>query len=113
MESILNSIKKLLGISIDDTSFDTDLIIHINTVFSVLTQLGVGTDKGYRIYTDSETWDDYISEDAFDLELIKSYMYLRVKTIFDPPQSSFVLDSYKRLIDELEWRINVCVDPEK
>ena len=102
MESILNSIKKLLGINIDDTSFDTDLIIHINTVFSVLTQLGVGTDKGYRIYTDSETWDDYISEDA-----------LRVKTIFDPPQSSFVLDSYKRLIDELEWRINVCVDPEK
>jgi hypothetical protein len=109
MESILNSIKKLLGISENDTAFDVDLIIHINSVFSILAQLGATSKENYKISSSSDTWSDYIG-DFEDLELLKSYMYLRVKIIFDPPQSSFVMESYKKIIDELEWRITTIAD---
>ena len=105
-ESILNSIKKLLGITAEYTNFDTDIIIHINSVFMILNQLGVGPSKCFRIEDEYTTWDEYITEDN-DLDAVKTYMYLKVKLLFDPPLSSSVLEANKQLINELEWRLNV------
>ena len=111
MDSILTSIKKLLGISEDYTQFDDDIIMHINTVFLNLTQLGVGPETGFSIEDDSAEWSDFIDiESNAQLHAIKTYMYLRVKLLFDPPLSSAVIDSTNRMISELEWRLNVAVD---
>lgn len=109
MESILISIKKLLGISEDDTAFDTDIIMHINSVFMILWQLGVGPSKGFIIEDETAEWSDFI-EDGLNLELVKSYVYLKVKLLFDPPTSSFVMESMNRQIAEFEWRLNVEVE---
>lgn len=109
MESILTSIKKLLGISEDYTQFDADIIMHINTVFLNLTQLGVGPETGFRITDKFDMWEDFI-DDTVQLEAVKSYMYLKVKLLFDPPLSSAVIESTNRMISELEWRLNVAVD---
>jgi hypothetical protein len=105
-ESILNSIKKLLGIPKDYTNFDTDIIIHINTVFMTLNQLGVGPVNGFKIKDSNNLWSEYVNEDD-DLEAIKSYIYLKVKMIFDPSLNSTVLEAHKQLISELEWRLNI------
>ena len=105
-ESILTSIKKLLGITEDYTVFDTDLIIHINSVFLTLSQLGVGPKEGFMITSKDETWGDYMDSDAL-LNAVKSYVYLKVRLLFDPPTSSSVTDSIKNMITEFEWRINV------
>ena len=112
MESILTSIKKLLGIAEEYEHFDADLIMHINSVFSILTQLGVGPSEGFAIKDDSAVWTDFIQENS-KIEMVKSYMHLKVKLLFDPPLSSAVTDVMNRLIGELEWRLNVAVDPEK
>lgn len=109
MESILISIKKLLGIEEGYENFDTDIIIHINTVFSTLTQLGVGPNKGYSIKDETATWNDYLKGDE-RLESVKTYVYLRVKMIFDPPSASSVAEAYNRTIQELEWRLNVAAE---
>lgn len=109
MESILTSIKKLLGIEEEYTQFDDDIIMHINTVFLNLTQLGVGPAEGFLIEDDTATWYDFIG-DSNQLQAVKSYMYLKVKLLFDPPLSSSVIESMNRMIAELEWRINVAVD---
>ena len=105
-ESILTSIKKLLGITEDYTVFDTDLIIHINSVFLTLSQLGVGLEEGFMITSKDETWGDYMESGAL-LNAIKSYVYLKVRLLFDPPSSSSVSDSMRNMINELEWRINI------
>lgn len=105
-ESILTSVKKLLGITEDYTVFDTDLLIHINSVFLTLSQLGVGPKGGFVITSKDETWGDYMSAGAL-LNAIKSYVYLKVRLLFDPPSSSSVSDSMRNMISELEWRINV------
>lgn len=110
MDSILTSIKKLLGIAEDYTNFDTDIIIHINSVFSILTQLGVGPSEGFSISDNRDTWYDFIG-DSIKIELVKTYIYLKVRLVFDPPQSSSVIDAINRTINELEWRLNVSVDP--
>lgn len=104
--SILNSIKKLIGIAKDDNNFDTDIIIHINSVFMTLNQLGVGPPEGFKIEDDTTEWTDFIS-DTKRIEAIKTYIYLKVKLIFDPPLNSAVIETYKQQIAELEWRINV------
>lgn len=109
MESILISIKKLLGIEEEYTQFDNDIIMHINTVFLNLTQLGVGPAEGFLIEDDTATWYDFIG-DSNQLQAVKSYMYLKVKLLFDPPLSSSVIESMNRMIAELEWRLNVAVD---
>lgn len=109
MESILISIKKLLGISEDYTQFDSDLIMHINTVFLNLTQLGVGPEEGFSIQNENDAWSDFIDNNA-QLQAVKSYMYLKVKLLFDPPLSSSVIESMNRMIAELEFRLNVAVD---
>lgn len=111
MDSILTSIKKLLGIAEDYEHFDTDIVMHINSALSVLTQLGVGTDKGFRIEDASALWSDLLCDDP-RLEFVKTYIYLKVKLGFDPPLSSAAIDAIGRQISELEWRINVSVDPE-
>lgn len=105
-ESILTSVKKLLGIAEDYTVFDTDLIIHINSVFLTLSQLGVGPEEGFMITSKDETWGDYIDSDEL-LNAVKSYVYLKVRLLFDPPTSSSVSESMKNMINELEWRINI------
>lgn len=109
MDSILTSIKKLLGIEEEYTQFDSDIIMHINTVFLNLTQLGVGPAEGFLIEDDSATWDDFIG-DSNQLQAVKTYVYLKVKLLFDPPLSSSVTESINRIISELEWRLNVAVD---
>ena len=108
MESILTSIKKLLGIQEEYTNFDNDIIMHINSTFSTLTQLGVGPSNGFSIKDKSSTWNEFISDNR--LECVKSYIYLKVKLLFDPPSTSAVMDSINRQINEYEWRINVFSD---
>lgn len=111
-DSILTSIKKMLGITEEYEHFDTDLIIHINSVFMILKQLGVGPADGFSIKGKEETWSDYILDEG-KLELVKSYMYLKTKLIFDPPLGSTVTEVINRQIQEFEWRLNVEVDPEE
>jgi len=112
MDSILTSIKKLIGIVEEDTTFDIDIIIAINSAFTVLNQLGVGPEKGFTISDDMATWDEFLPEGQ-QLELVKTYIYLKVKLIFDPPSSSTVLEAFQRQVNEYEWRLNVAVDPAK
>lgn len=109
MESILTSIKKLLGIE-DCTDFDTDIIIHINSVFLTLNQLGVGPSEGFSIKDEYSAWSDFISETDKNLEAVKSYVYLKVRLLFDPPTNSAVIEAMQRSISEYEWRLNVAVD---
>lgn len=110
-ESILYSIKKMLGLDPDYTPFDTDLILHINSVIMILRQLGVGPQSGYSITGPDETWADYLGSDEPLLEAVKSYIYLKVRTVFDPPSNSFVMEALQQQISEYEWRLNVEVDP--
>lgn len=112
MESILDSIKKLLGISDEYTQFDEDIIMHINTVFLNLTQLGVGPEEGFFIKDNSAVWSDFV-EDLNKLQAVKTYVYLKVKLLFDPPLASSTLAMFERQIDQLEWRLNVAVEPGK
>lgn len=109
MESILVSIKKLIGLTEEYTQFDTDIITHINTVFAILHQLGVGPANGFVIRDKSTCWCEYTGDEVF-LESVKSYIYLKVKLIFDPPQSSAHIETIKQEIVELEWRLNVYAD---
>ena len=110
-ESILTSIKKLLGITEEYEYFDADIIIHINSVLMILNQLGVGPDKAFCIKGKDETWADFISDES-RLDLAKSYMFLKVKFLFDPPLSSSVSESMNRQISEFEWRLSVAVDEQ-
>lgn len=112
MESILTSIKKMLGIAEEYTHFDADLIMHINSVFAILTQIGVGPSEGFSIEDDTDVWTDFI-QDNKKLENVKSYTYMKVKLLFDPPLSSSVIESMNRIISELEWRIQVAADSVK
>lgn len=105
MESILTSIKLLLGITEDYEAFDQQIIAHINSVFMILTQLGVGPPDGFMITSKVDTWNEFISDEK-KMQLVKSYMHLKVKMLFDPPSSSAVMDSTNRMINEFEWRLN-------
>lgn len=109
-ESILTSIKKLLGIDAAYKHFDPDLIMHINSVFSILMQMGVGPANGFSITGDSEKWMDFTDE-LPKFSLVKSYVHLKVKLLFDPPQSSAAIESTNRQISEFEWRLFVAADP--
>lgn len=109
MDSILTSIKKLLGIAEEYDHFDPDIIMHINSVFSVLTQLGVGPASGFSISDKTAVWSDFVESDS-RLEMLKSYMYLKVKLLFDPPLGTASIEAINRQINELEWRINVAAD---
>lgn len=108
-ESILISIKKLLGIDEEYTHFDDDIIISINSVLVILTQLGVGPENGFTITGEENTWNEFIGDNKL-LEPVKSYVYMRVRLMFDPPTSGVLMDAIKQSIAELEWRLNVTVD---
>lgn len=109
-DSILVSIKKLLGITEEYDYFDADIIMHINMAFMVLYQLGVGPKTPFTIEDASATWSDFMG-DSTDLAGVKTYVLLKVKLVFDPPQSSAAMEAIKQNIAELEWRLNVTADP--
>lgn len=110
-ESILTSIKKLLGIDENYTHFDADIVMHINSVFSILTQLGVGPANGFSISGKDETWSAFITDKPNIFSLVKSYVYMKVRLLFDPPLSSAAIESINRQISEFEWRLFVAADP--
>ena len=110
-ESILTSIKKLLGIPEDYEHYDADIIMHINSVFMILNQLGVGPSNGFSITDKTAVWSNFISDNN-NLEAVKSYVYMKVRLLFDPPLSSAVMDCINKVINELEWRLNVAAESE-
>lgn len=111
-KSILQSIKKLLGITSDYTHFDSDIVIYINSVFMDLHQLGIGPDDGFSITDKTSNWEDFIPAGNL-LNAVKTYVYLKVKFLFDPPANSSAVEALERQINRLEWRLNVEVDPIK
>lgn len=109
--SILTTIKEMLGLKEEVTDFDTMIIFHINSVFGILTQMGVGPETGFSIIDKSSCWKDYInSEDSKNLFCISSYVYLKVRLMFDPPTNSSLIESINNQIKELEFRMNVKYD---
>lgn len=112
MESILGSVRKLIGgmeLNGEEGPFDKDLIIHINSVFDIVNQLGVGPKEPYSITDDTETWDDFWG-DAQVINMVKSYMYLKVRLLFDPPSTGVLHEAMERQIQEFEWRLQVQGD---
>lgn len=111
-ESILGTIKKLLGGAAETSDhFDTDIIIHINSTLAILNQIGIGPSEGFKIHDDETSWKDFINDEK-KFEDVKTFVYLKVKLIFDPPTNSSVLNSMKELISEIEWRLNLDAETE-
>lgn len=125
MDSILVSIKKLLGIPEEADHYDMDIIVFINSAFSTLNQLGIGPSEGFIIEDDEAEWDDFITDQTATskdidkkkakqlLQCVKQYVYQKVKVTFDPPSTSFHLEAINKQISELEWRMSVIVDPNR
>jgi len=118
-QSILTSTKKILGIAQDYVIFDLDILTHINSAFATLTQLGVGPASGFQIEDETAVWADFLGADQdFQNNPVKSYVYLRVRQLFDPPTTSYLIEATQKQILELEWRLNVhreetqWVDPD-
>lgn len=111
MDSILASVKKMLGIEAEHECFDADILMHINSVLSILTQLGVGPASGFIVTDNSTNWHDFIQDEP-KLNLVKSYMFLKVKLLFDPPMSTAVLECYKTQISEYESRLNWAAESD-
>lgn len=111
-ESILNTVKKMIGFDADYEAFDTDIIISINAAFSTLRQLGVGPEGGFRIADADAVWSDF-TDDGYVIDMVKQYLYLKVKNVFDPPASATIMDAYDKTIKELEWRMNTAVEAEE
>lgn len=109
-EKILDTIKELLGSTDAYSAFDKQLIVHINSVLSAVCQLGAGPDVPFRLTTGNETWGEVIGNNPY-IELIKDYVYIKTKLVFDPPQNSTILNALKEECKEIEWRLNVAVDP--
>ena len=112
MESILNSVKLFIGISEEETNFDTDIIITINSIFSILRQLGVGPTKTFSIVDDKQIWNDFLEDDE-DFSEVKTYVQLKTKLIFDPPTNSNILTAMKEEIKEIEWRLTTTASNKK
>lgn len=110
-ESILNSIKKLLGLDYEYDVFDADIMMHISSVFRILNQLGVGK-KGFSVTSENDKWVDFLGANYQDLDIVKTYVYLKVRILFDPPQNSFLVSNMQEQIREYEWRLNVQVENE-
>lgn len=110
--SILISVKKMLGIDKSYTPFDSEIVMHINGVLSTLTQLGIGPEKGFHISGESERWEDFMGKDD-RLNDVRSYVYLRIRLLFDPPASGFGVTAIQEQLKELTWRINVTRENDK
>lgn len=109
IDSILTSVKKMLGIEESYTHFDPDIIMHINSVFFTLNQLGVGPDDPFMIEDKTAEWSDFVN--SGNIEAVKSYIFLKVRMLFDPPQSGTHINAINEQIKELECRMNYSVDP--
>lgn len=105
-DSILTNTKKILGIEDEYTAFDVDILTHINSVFSTIAQLGIGPEEGFEIEDKDATWDSFLDGNK-NLNAIKTYVYLRVRLLFDPPTTSYLMSSMQNQIQELEWRLNI------
>jgi len=116
--SILNSVKKVLGIAAEYLAFDQDIMMHINTALATLTQLGVGPATGFTVDGVDDDWSDFVDPTDHQYNAVKSYVFLRVRMLFDPPQTSYLINAQNDQIKELEWRLNVhreetgWVDPD-
>lgn len=106
-KSILLSVKKMVGVHPESIDFDTDLIIHINSTFMILRQLGIGPKNGFSIIDKTSEWTDFIPETNENFEGVKTYVGAKVKLIFDPPMSSVVKEALKEVVNEMEFRLNV------
>lgn len=104
-QSILTSVKKNLGIDAAYTAFDLDILTHINSAFSTLNQLGIGPEDGLTIESATTTWAAFVGSDA-KLNSVRTYVYLKVRLLFDPPTTSYLIEAFERQIRELEWRLN-------
>lgn len=111
-DSILKSVRKMVGPSHDCDVFDVDLIAHINTVLFALNQMGVGKKEGFEITDDTATWSDFVGMDVKQFHAVKSYMFLKVRLLFDPPASSVIVSAMERLANEYEWRLNVNAESQ-
>lgn len=113
MNSILTSIKKLLGIEEDYDHFDVDLIMHINSVFMILNQIGVGPVEGFAIEDDTAEWTDFLPEsDIVRFNAVKTFVHLKVRLLFDPPAGT-VAEHINKQLSELEWRLNLAAETPK
>ena len=110
MDSILDTIKKMLGIDPEDTGFDTDIKVHINTTMLSLSQMGIGPPNGFIVTSKDNVWDDFIGDSTINLEGVKSYVYLKTKLIFDPPPNSITIEAFNKSISELEFRMMLAVE---
>ena len=110
MESILDTIKQLLGIPTDDDSFDTDVKVNINAAIFTLSQIGIGPSNGYIVTSNTQMWNDYIGSSLINLEGVKNYIYLKTKLIFDPPTNSTTIQAINESLKELEWRMQLAVE---
>lgn len=111
-DRILVSVKKILGVAEEYKAFDLDILTHINTVFSTLNQLGIGSDEGFMIEDDDPTWSQFLDDDP-RFNAVKTYVYLRVRLLFDPPTTSFALSALQEQVKEFEWRLNVQREDDK
>lgn len=110
-DSILNSVKKSLGIEPDYTDFDPDILMHINAAIMTLRQIGVGPLEGYTVTSSEQTFDDYLGEGSTETSMVRAYFFYKAKLGFDPPASTAVMEAIKEMIRETEWRLNIQVDP--
>jgi hypothetical protein len=111
-QSILKTVKKLVHIPPENDEYDEDIILHINSAFSDLHQLGLGPDDDFIIENDTATWDEYIGSTKY-IQSVKTWVVLKVRLVFDPPATSFTIDAYQKQLDELTWRLNVQREEEK
>lgn len=109
-ESILTSVKKLLGIQEECEEFDADILMHINSAIFTLRQIGVGPDSIYTVYDKSQTYDDYLGEGNPEQAQVKTYLYYKVRVGWDPPSSSFAVEALEKKIQEAEWRLKIEVE---
>ena len=110
MDSILNNVKKLLGIDSDDDSFDVDVMTIINSTILSLAQMGIGPSNGFIVTSIENEWTDWIVTPTVNLEAVKTYLYLKTKLIFDPPTNSTVIEAFNKSLSELEWRMMLAVE---
>lgn len=110
-DSILNSVKKLLGLDPSVKDFDLDIMMNINSAISTLRQIGVGPEEGFMITSENETFEEYLGPDSKETNQVKMYLFYKTRLGFDPPSSSSVMECIKEMIREAEWRLNIQVDP--
>lgn len=112
MDSILTSVKKILGIDEAYEHFDADIIMHINTILVVLKQMGIGPSEGFEITSDAQTWSDFLGDDLQKYNEVKTYVSLRTRLIFDPPANSTAVEVMKETIKEMEYRMYITANPD-